>query len=181
MILPIAQYGDQILREKTKSLKEVDMKTIKLIRDMFETLKHSNGIGLAANQISSDKSLFVLDLSDCEGYEKQKPLVLINPEIITTSDETWVMEEGCLSLPNLRADVERPASVRIKFLDTNESEQILDADELLARVILHEYDHLIAKMIPDRVGPWTKKKIKGRLMRIMRRQEEVDYPITERK
>ena len=101
-------------------------------------------------------------------------------EIIEYSDEIISMEEGCLSLPNLRANVERSEIIKLKYLDPDEEEQILEADALLARVILHEYDHLIGKMIPDRVDPRTKDKLKGDLISIMRRTVDVDYPLTHR-
>jgi len=101
--------------------------------------------------------------------------------IIQFSDETEFYEEGCLSLPLLTADVERPEMIKIKYLDTDENEQILEADKLLARVIQHEYDHLIGKMIPDRVSPEIKKKLQAELMRIMKREIDISYPITDRK
>ena len=90
------------------------------------------------------------------------------------------MEEGCLSLPNLRAEVERSEIIKLKYLDTDEEEQILEADSWLARVILHEYDHLIGKMIPDRVDPRIKQKLQDDLIKIMKRDIDIDYQITER-
>ena len=94
------------------------------------------------------------------------------------SDETIVMEEGCLSLPALAADVSRAKSIKIRYLDTDENEQEVDADNLLARVILHEYDHLIGKMIPDRIAEDVKKKLTDELNMIKNREIDVDYPIT---
>ncbi len=180
-ILPITVYGDEILKKKTKPVKQINDKIIFLIRDMFNTMRNANGIGLAANQVSNLNSLFIVDLSPVEGFAKFKPLVLINPKIMETSDEFIVMEEGCLSLPNLRTDVERPEFIKVKYLDTDENEQVLETDDLLSRVILHEYDHLIGKMIPDRVVPAVRKKIKKHLLRIMKREEEIDYLITQKK
>ncbi len=147
---------------------------------MFQTMRYANGIGLAANQVGLDKSLFVIDLKEIEGYENFKPVVMINPQIIEESDEIVTIEEGCLSLPNLRAEVDRPAAVKIRFLNTDEEEEEIDADEFFARVILHEYDHLIGKMIPDRVAERIKKKIQKGLKDISDRNIEVDYPITEK-
>jgi peptide deformylase len=180
-ILPITVYGDKILRQKTKKVTQIDDSVIELIRNMFETMHNASGIGLAANQVASDKSIFIVDLSVLEEYEKFKPVAIINPEILEVSEEIDVMEEGCLSLPNLRADVERPAIIKLKYLDTDENEQIIEADELFARVILHEYDHLIGKMIPDRVDNRERKKMQKLLNRIMERKEKVDYPITPRR
>ncbi len=180
-ILPITVYGDKVLRQKAAPIDQIDDKTIALIRSMFETMHNAYGIGLAANQVASTKSLFIVDLSVMDEYKKEKPITLINPVILDISEETEVMEEGCLSLPNLRADVERPAIIKVKYLDTDENEQIMEADGLLARVILHEYDHLMGKMIPDRVDAKTRKKLQKKLNNIIARKEEIDYPIMQRK
>lgn len=179
-IIPITVYGDSILRKSTKKIEKIDDDLIQNIQDMFHTMRNASGIGLAANQVGLDKSLFVIDLKEVEGYENFKPIVMINPVIIIESDEIVTIEEGCLSLPYLRADVDRPAAVKVKFLDTDEQENELEADELFARVILHEYDHLIGKMIPDRVNGNIKKKLQKQLRDISDRKVEIDYPITEK-
>jgi len=179
-IMPISVYGDSILRERLKPVKIVDDELIENLQDMFETMRVANGIGLAANQVGLNKKLFIVDLRGIEEYSDFKPLVVINPEIIEYSEEIITMEEGCLSLPHLRANVERSEMIRLKYLDTDEEEQILDADSWLARVILHEYDHLIGKMIPDRVDARTKNHLKGELINIMKRDVDVDYLLTDR-
>lgn len=179
-IIPITVYGDSILRKKTANIKNVDDELIQNIQDMFQTMRYANGVGLAANQVGLDKSLFVIDLKEVEGYEDFKPVVMINPEIVLLSDELVTIEEGCLSLPNLRADVVRPAEIKIKYLNTDEKEVELEADEFFARVILHEYDHLIGKMIPDRVDEKIRKKLQRELKDISNRDVEIDYPITEK-
>ena len=180
-VLPVTVYGDKILREKTKRIEAVNDELIADIQNMFATMRHASGIGLAGNQMNLNKSLFIIDLNGVEGYEDFKPVVMINPELIELSEETSVFEEGCLSLPNLRADVVRPKQIKVKFLDTDEKEMELEADELFARVILHEYDHLIGKMIPDRVTPQIKRKLQKELMHIMKREVECDYELTGRK
>ncbi|MBM4171788.1 MAG: peptide deformylase [Ignavibacteria bacterium] len=177
-ILPISVFGDKILRQKTKNVNKVSDELIGKIRNMFDTMRNAKGIGLAANQVGFSESLFVVDLKGVEGYEKFKPIVMINPKIVLESDEQTVMEEGCLSLPNLRADVERPSIIKIKFLDTDEKEVELEADDLFARVILHEYDHLIGKLIPDRVNEDVKNILKDDLKKIKNREVEIDYEIT---
>lgn len=179
-ILPITVYGDSILWEKTKPVKQVDDKIIELIRNMFDTMRNAQGVGLAANQVGSDKSLFVIDLKPVEEYEQFKPIVMINPEIVLESAEEIIFEEGCLSLPNLRAEVSRPERIKVKYLDTDEKEQEIEADEFFARVILHEYDHLIGKMIPDRVTTEIKKSLKEELNLIESREAKVDYPVTDK-
>ena len=177
-IIPINVYGDNILRKTTKPITQIDDKLIENIQDMFITMRNANGIGLAANQVNFDKSFFIIDISPVEDYENIKPVVMINPEIVDQSDEFIIMEEGCLSLPNLRADVERPERILVRYLDTDEKEIEIEADELFARVILHEYDHLIGKMIPDRVTSAIRKKLNSELKLISSREAEVEYPIT---
>lgn len=178
-ILPIKIYGDKILRQKGQPVQAVTDELIIKIKNMLDSMHNANGIGLAANQVGFRESVFVVDLKGAKGYEKFKPIVFINPKIILESEETVVMEEGCLSLPTLHADVERAEAVKIKYLDTDENEKEIDADDYLARVILHEYDHLIAKMIPDRVDYELKKLIQKDLSNIMHREVEIDYPISE--
>lgn len=179
-IIPITVYGDSILRQKTKKVEKVDDELITNIQDMFQTMRHAYGVGLAANQVGLDKSIFVIDLKEVEGYEDFMPIVMINPEIIDTSDEIVTIDEGCLSLPNLRAEVDRPEAVKVRFLNTDEEEEELEADEFFARVILHEYDHLIGKMIPDRVNEKMKKRLQKELKNIKDRKVDIDYPITEK-
>lgn len=178
-ILPITVYGDKILRQKAKSIEAVNDDLIEKIKNMFDTMRNANGIGLAANQVGLTESLFVVDLEGVEGYEKFKPMVFINPEIILKSDETEIMEEGCLSLPFIRAEVERPEKIKVRFLDTDENIKEIEADDLFARVILHEYDHLIGKMIPDRVKDEIKKQLQPDLEKITKREIKIDYPITK--
>lgn len=180
-ILPITLYGDKILREKTKDITKIDDQIIKIVEDMFDTMHNADGIGLAGNQANIDKSIFVIDLRTVEGYEKTKPMVFINPKIIGKSENLVPYEEGCLSLPFIRAEVLRPEAIRIEYLDINENIQILDADDFLARVIQHEFDHLIGKVIADRVDPYTRKKLKADLLNIKKRNINVNYPVTELK
>lgn len=179
-IIPITIYGDKILRQKAHPVTQIDDKIISKIKNMFDSMRNADGVGLAANQIGYSESIFVIDLEGVEGCEKIKPMVFINPKIVLESDETKVMEEGCLSLPLLRAQVERPKQIKIRYLDTDEKEQELEADEFLARVILHEYDHLIGKMIPDRVDSEIKKKLSDDLNKIINREIDISYPVTER-
>lgn len=179
-IVPITVYGDKILREEALPVEKISDDLIIKVQNMFETMRNAQGIGLAANQIGYTEKLFVVDVSVIEGYENIKPVVMINPEIIQNSDELSVMEEGCLSLPDLRADVERPESIKVRFLDMAEEVQEIEANELFARVILHEYDHLIGKMIPDRVTTEIKKGLLKNLNQIIDRTAPADYPVTEK-
>lgn len=179
-ILPITIYGDKILREKTKPVSDVDIQTIKEIKAMFATMRNANGIGLAANQVGLNKSIFVIDVSPVEGYEKIKPIVMINPKIILTSDDKIQMEEGCLSVPNLRAGVIRPKEIKVAYQDTDMNELTLEANELFARVIQHEFDHLQGVFFTDKISEEEKKKVKKELNKIKSRKIDVDYPIADK-
>lgn len=177
-ILPITVCGDKILRKKVAKVSKVDNKIIKLIADMFETMHNANGIGLAANQVGANKQIFVVDISMVEGYEDSKPITFINPKIVSRSEETSVYEEGCLSIPDQREDVIRPKQITIEFQDLDLNKQSIETDDLLARVIQHEYDHLQGILFTDLVDEETKKKLKKPLNRIKNRKVEVAYPIS---
>lgn len=144
-------------------------------------MHNAGGVGLAANQVGYDKSLFIVDLSQVEGYEKQKQIVMINPEIKLFSEEKVIIEEGCLSIPYLRAEVERPGMIKINYYDTDMKEHTLEADKFLARVIQHEFDHLQGVMFVDRLTEQERKRLKGELNKIKKRKIDADYPITDLK
>lgn len=178
-VLPITVYGDKILRKKVSKVTKVDLKTIELIKNMFDTMRNANGIGLAANQVGADKSIFVIDVSQAEGYEGEKPLTLINPKIIKYSEKKVLIEEGCLSIPEIREEVERPESITIVYQDIDLNEHTLEADKLLARVMQHEYDHLHGVLFTDLIPDEAKKKVKKDINKIRKRKIEINYPITE--
>jgi len=178
-IIPITLCGDKILRKKTSLVTDIDDKTVGIIADMFETMRNANGVGLAANQIGLNKQIFVVDISPVEGYEKYKPVAMINPKIISKSDETVAIEEGCLSIPELREELIRPKSVFVSFHDVNMKEHTIEADKLFARVIQHEYDHLQGILFIDYFDDEMKKRYKKHLEKIKKRKLDFDYPISE--
>ena len=179
-LLPVNVYGDQILKEKVNPVKNFDMELIGIIQDMFETMRNADGIGLAANQVGLDMSMFIIDLSVIEDFKDLKPMVFVNPEIIEHSEETSVIEEGCLSLPGLSAEVERPEKIKIKYQDSDENDLVLEAEGYLARVIQHEYDHLMGILFSDRLDDDKKKSVQKNLLKITRREVNPNYPITEK-
>jgi len=178
-LLPITLYGDKILRKKVDRVKEVDNDTIELIANMFDTMRNAYGIGLAANQIGVNKSIFIVDITEVEGYENTKPMVLINPRIIKYSDEETFFEEGCLSIPDIRAEVKRPESITISYHDPDLNEQTLDADKLMARVMQHEYDHLRGILFTDLIDPELQKQFKKPLNKIKKRKVDINYPVSK--
>ena len=178
-LLPITLIGDKILKKKAALIKDVDVKTIELIRDMFETMRNAKGIGLAANQVGADKSILIADISVVEGNEDAKPLVFINPVITERSVEKIFMEEGCLSIPDIRSEIERSEKIAISYRDTDFKNQTLQADGLLARVIQHEYDHLQGILFTDLISSDIKKKINKDIIKIKKRKIEIQYPVSE--
>lgn len=135
--------GDPILRKKSKAVNEVTDRIRLLLDDMVETMVDANGIGLAAPQVGVLRRVIVIDIG--EGVLK-----MVNPEMLE-SDGSVVDIEGCLSVPNLSGTVERPETVTVRYIDENNEEQTLEADELLARVICHEIDHLDGILYTDKV------------------------------
>jgi len=177
-LLPITLCGDKILRKKTAQVADIDDKTVGLIADMFETMRNASGIGLAANQVGVNKQIFVVDVSPVEGYEDHKPIAMINPKIISKSEETNTIEEGCLSIPEVREEIIRPESIVVSFYDVNMKEHSIEADELFARVIQHEYDHLQGVLFIDYFDEDKKKQYKKHLEKIKKRKIDFDYPVS---
>ncbi|HEY4643361.1 MAG TPA: peptide deformylase [Bacteroidota bacterium] len=184
-ILPIYTYGSGLLRKKSKPVAELSDSVIALIYDMVETMQNAGGIGLAANQVGSLDRLIVVDISEVkedEGEElrlkndEPKKLVLINPEVVH-SDGSWSLEEGCLSIPQVRGNVTRTENIRVRFRDANFRESELECGGLLSRVILHEIDHLNGILFLDHLGKEELKRHKEQLERIQRGEVEIVYPI----
>lgn len=151
MKLKIRIFGDPILREKAKPVERVDKNVVNLARSMLETMREEKGVGLAAVQVGFLERIFVCDPGD-------NPLVLINPEIIEVSKEKEVVEEGCLSLPRVTVNIARPKKVKVKALDLKGRVQIIEAEDLLARIIQHEIDHLNGNLILDRASKEERRK-----------------------
>ncbi|CCM74183.1 peptide deformylase [Rhizobium mesoamericanum] len=149
-IKPLIILPDPLLRQISKPIERVDADFQRLADDMLETMYDAPGIGLAAIQIGVPRRMLVIDVSR-EGEEKQ-PLVFVNPEIVVSSDERSVYEEGCLSIPDYYAEVERPATVTVKYLDRDGKEQTVEADGLLATCLQHEIDHLNGVLFIDHIS-----------------------------
>jgi peptide deformylase len=180
-ILPVYTYDAKVLRSKTRDIDKPGADITKLVLDMFETMKRANGLGLAANQVGKGHSMFVIDLSEAEGHENDKPLVFINPEITELWGDDVLFDEGCLSVPGIREDILRPELLHIKFRDANFQESELEAEGLLARVIQHEYDHLDGIFFTDRLRGLKKRLIIPALKKIVKGDTDADYPIASLK
>lgn len=145
----VREYGDEILRKKSKTVEVFDEKIKLLVEDMLETLYQYNGVGLAAPQIGILKRIVVIDT-----YEGKGPIVLINPEIVKEKGEQEV-DEGCLSFPKQYAKVIRPKEVTVKAMDENGKEFKITGKELLAQALSHEIDHLNGILFVDKIIPGT--------------------------
>lgn len=180
MILPVYLYNHSILREKTNPLNDMNDETQQFIANMFETMAHANGIGLAANQVGDNRSIIVVDITDPEDDEPAQipPTVFINPVIEKYSEDLIDYEEGCLSVPKFRDKVFRPDAVRVKYLDKDMNEKIIDAEGILARVLQHEIDHLNGIYFFDRLSAVRKTLAQGKLRKIMRGDIIPDYDYT---
>ena len=162
----ILTIPNSILRKVSEPVTKIDTETKKLMDNMLETMYAAPGIGLAAVQIGVLKRVIVIDLSKAD--EKKDPLFIINPEIINKSNELASYEEGCLSIPNQFAEVKRPSSCEVNFLDYDGKKTEINADGLLATCIQHEVDHLngilfidhLSKLKKDLILKKTKKQIK---------------------
>ena len=154
---------DPILRKKSATLEKVDDELRILMDDMLETMYAAPGIGLAAVQVGILKRLIVIDIS--KDKEKKNPLFLVNPQIISQSDNKSTYEEGCLSLPGHFAEIERPAECLIKFIDYNGKEKELKAKGLLATCIQHEIDHLNGILFIDYLSKLKKDMIVKKLIK----------------
>ncbi|MBQ4916292.1 peptide deformylase [Maribacter sp. MMG018] len=185
MILPIIAYGDPVLRKVGKDI-DKDYPDLKgLVANMWETMYNASGVGLAAPQVGLPIRLFVIDaspFSDDEDLtaEEQKQLkgfkqVFINAYIEEESGEEWAFNEGCLSIPDVREDVNRKDTIKITYFDENFKKYTKTYDGLLARVIQHEYDHIEGILFTDKLSSLKKRLLKGRLSNISKGKIRVDY------
>ncbi len=182
-VLPIYTYGQQVLKKKAKPIRAADDHLRTFAGDMFETMYNSHGIGLAANQVGALERIIVVDVSDLEELKNlpedtpgKSPLALLNPEVIS-EEGSWTMEEGCLSIPEIREEVERAERIHVRYRDLDYNERELIADGMLGRVLLHEIDHLNGILFIDRLNLVKRKLLRGRLNKIRKGEMEVMYPV----
>lgn len=177
MIHPIVLYGDPVLKKPGEDIPHgEDVKD--LIADMFETMYSASGVGLAAPQIGKSIRLFVIDSSamheeDGKGLRK----AFINPEIIEEEGEPWLFEEGCLSIPGIREDVKREPRIRIHYYDEDWNEHEEEFDDIEARIIQHEYDHIEGILFTDHISSFKKRLLKGKLSNISKGKTDATYRI----
>ncbi len=180
MKYPVTVYGDALLRKKATNIDKDYEGLNEIIENMWETMYSSDGVGLAAPQIGKSIRIFIVDATS--GADEEPELVdfkkvFINPEIIEIFGEEWVMNEGCLSLPEIREDVSRPEKVRIKYFDENFNEHEEVFKGYAGRIVQHEYDHLEGVLFIDYLSPLRKRLLKGKLNSIARGKVQPNYRI----
>lgn len=179
MILDIVQYGHPVLRQRCRTITEVDETIIQLVADMLDTMVEANGVGLAAPQVGQDIRLAVIDVShdpDCVTFlkvngeevdvESIMPLIFINPEITFSQQKDMAME-GCLSIRGIRSEVRRPMAVKAILPQLDGSVLEVETDGLLGRALQHEIDHLNGVLFVDRLSAVAKVSVKNRLKRLL--------------
>lgn len=159
-VLEIVKYGNAILLQMAERVTAIDKEILELAQNMVLTMHAAPGIGLAAPQVSVGRRLITVDLS--VGENPEDLVVLVNPEFLETEGEA-IEEEGCLSVPGIREKVKRPARVRVKGIDLQGEEKIIEADGLLARVFCHEIDHINGRLFIENLSPLKKALIKKKL------------------
>ncbi len=189
-VLPVYLYGTKVLRAKAKPVRTLNNNVIKLVYDMVETMHAANGMGLAANQVGVLQRVIAVDISSVDEKDREnsademritspdlpRKVVMINP-VVHDKEGAWKMQEGCLSIPELHAGVERAEKIQVKYRDANFDEKEILADGLLARVILHEIDHLDGVLFTDLIAKADKTLVKDDLKRIKRGDVDAGYPV----
>lgn len=185
MIYPIVAYGAQVLRKICVDINQGEIDIKKISEDMYETMYAASGVGLAGPQVGLAYRIFVVDGSpinksaDTEeeidhsliGFKK----IFINAKILEEKGEKWPYEEGCLSIPGIRAEVYRPETIKIKYFDVDWVEHIEEYSGLASRIIQHEYDHLEGVLFTDYLAPLKKQILKKRLSQIQKGIVDADY------
>ena len=163
-ILPIIKLPDPVLRQVSKPVERVDDEVRRLIADMFETMYDAPGVGLAAIQVAVARRLLVIDVAGKD--DPPEPIAMINPEIVSRGMELRMHEEGCLSIPDTHVEIERPATIQVRFLDENGKTKELAAEGLLATAIQHEVDHLDGRLIIDFLSKLRRDMVIRKLKKI---------------
>jgi len=159
-VLEILTIGHPMLTKKADRVGKIDPDLVRLARDMVDTMRRAPGVGLAAPQVNVSKRLITVDLS--VGENEEDLIILVNPEILRQEGEV-VSEEGCLSVPDIREKVARPYRVVVKGLDLGGKELEIEGEDMLARVLCHEIDHLEGKLFTDRLSPLKRTLIRKKI------------------
>ncbi|ABF13812.1 peptide deformylase [Candidatus Palibaumannia cicadellinicola] len=162
-LLPILYYPDHRLRQISKPVNKINNSIYRIVYDMFDTMYHKNGIGLAAPQVNINLNIIVIDVSE----NKEQRLVLINPELLAKSGETGI-HEGCLSIPEQHGFVPRAKNIKVRALDLNGNSFNLETNDLQAICIQHEMDHLVGKLFIDYLSPLKRQRLLKKMKQLIR-------------
>lgn len=180
MILPVYAYGHPVLKRRATDVDVTNTALPELLENMWETMYHASGVGLAAPQIGKSMRIFLVDtiqLSDEEGAPNKEGIksAFINAEKIEETGEEWAYEEGCLSIPHIRGEVERPETITLKYLDDDFVEHTKTFTGMNARVIQHEYDHIDGLLFVEKLKPLKRRLISRKLDKIKKGLVNADY------
>jgi len=180
MTLPIYIYGSPVLRKEARKVEKNEEGLDEFITNLWDTMYHSDGIGLAAPQVGKSLRIFVIDgtpLEEDDPSLKDLKVTFINPEILERGDDDKTFEEGCLSIPNLREEIVRPEKVTIRYYDREFNLHEEQYSGIAARIIQHEYDHLDGILFTDRLGPLKKRMLRNKLNAISKGKFDVSYKV----
>lgn len=178
MIYPVVAYGDPVLKKRAEPIEKDYPELPQIIENMFETMYKSQGVGLAAPQIGLSIRVFVIDGSPFDDEDESLngfKRVFINAQITEESGDPWKMNEGCLSIPRVREDIQRKESIVIEYFDEHWNKHVETYSGIAARIIQHEYDHIEGILITDRISPLRKRLIQKKLDDISKGRINVDY------
>lgn len=178
MIYPIVLYGDPVLKKRAVDIEKGDESVKEYADNLFETMEAAHGVGLASPQVGKSLRMFVVDTSPMED-ENEKGLrkAFINPEILEEAGEEWAFEEGCLSIPGIRGDVNRKPTIKIRYYDIDWNQHEETFEGIKARVIQHEYDHIEGKLFTDYLSAFKKRLIKAKLANISKGKTDAEYRV----
>ncbi|MBP6628139.1 MAG: peptide deformylase [Kofleriaceae bacterium] len=165
-VRPVVIWPDPRLRQAAAAVTAIDDRVLALYRDLSDTMFAENGLGIAALQVGDPTKMFLVEPKLAGRGEHDPPVAFINPEVLWTSDEQQDSEEGCLSFPQVYIKVERPLKVRMRAMGIDGQTFEIEAEGLLARCLLHEFDHLTGKLLVDFAGPLKKQMIKKKMQKV---------------
>lgn len=178
MIFPIVLYGDPVLKKKAKEVTHGDESVAEFVGHLFETMDAAQGVGLASPQVGQSLRVFIVDSTPMEDNEEDAlKQAFVNPVMLKEEGEPWAFEEGCLSIPGIREDVDRKPKIRIKYFDENWVEHERELDGLQARIVQHEYDHIEGKLFTDYISSFKKRLLKGKLAKISKGETDAEYRV----
>jgi peptide deformylase len=168
-VLKLVTTPNPILKQKSNLIERVDKELQSFLDDLLETMYYEEGVGIASVQVGVLKRVFILDIDKTESKQEKNPIFFINPEISWLSDELSIYNEGCLSFPGARAQIARPAKVKVKFLDYDGNHCEIEVEDYMARGVLHENDHLNGVTMPDHLSPIKKDSFMRQLAKYAKR------------